>query len=381
MKLIFGADAIRPPLTGIGRYAWELVRQLPLVGGLDDIRYLYGFQVMDAPPALPTGSGSAPPRKLRRLLLRSPWVTATYQRLAALRQARALNRHRGALYHGPNFYLPACDLPRVATFHDLSVYKKAECHPPERVRFMQTELPVALERASFLITDSEFTRREIIDYFSWPADRIRAVPLAASPDFHPRPAAATTAVLAGYGLVHGQYCLYAGSIEPRKNIEVLLSAYEHLPEDVRQRWPLILAGYEGWKSESIHARLRTAQAAGWARYLGFVADADLPVLYAGARLFAFPSLYEGFGLPVLEAMASGVPVVCSDATSLPEVAGGAAAMCAPLDVDGLRAALGRGLEDDAWREQAMLAGVTRAAQFSWARTAAETAAVYRLVLK
>jgi alpha-1,3-rhamnosyl/mannosyltransferase len=140
-------------------------------------------------------------------------------------------------------------------------------------------------------------------------------------------------------------------------------------------------GYRGWNSGELHARLTTAQAEGWLRYLGFVPGDTLPGLMAGARLFAFPSWYEGFGLPVLEAMACGVPVVCSNASTLPEVAGDAAAFHDPSDLDALVCQLRVGLEDDLWRESAVKAGIRQAAKFSWERCAQQTLEVYRSVAR
>ena len=184
-------------------------------------------------------------------------------------------------------------------------------------------------------------------------------------------------MLKRYQLEYQGYSLFVGTIEPRKNIVTLLDAYARLPVSVRRQWPLILTGYKGWQSEAIHARIKDAERQGWARYLGFLPAEDLPGLYAGARLFAFPSLYEGFGLPVLEAMSSGVPVVCSDSSSLPEVVGSAALMCAPMDVETLAMNLLKGLEDNIWRTQAVTQGLQQSAGFSWERCAQETIAVYQ----
>ena len=139
----------------------------------------------------------------------------------------------------------------------------------------------------------------------------------------------------------------------------------------------MLAGYHGWQSETLHKRIQDAVTAGWARYLGYVANEDLPILFAGARLFVFPSHYEGFGLPVLEAMASGVPVVCSNSSSLPEVTGGAALMCDALDVHKLNQLIVVGLEDESWRVGAVTKGLAQSSKFSWERCAKETMAVYR----
>jgi alpha-1,3-rhamnosyl/mannosyltransferase len=238
-----------------------------------------------------------------------------------------------------------------------------------------------LVRADALITDSEYTRRELADYFSWPIERIHTVPLASSAEFHPRSPEVLRDTLSRHGLEVDGYSLFVGTIEPRKNIDTLLDAYCRLPMAVRTRWPLILTGYHGWRNDAIHQRLETARREGWARYLGFVPSEELPLLFAGARLFTFPSLYEGFGLPVLEAMSSGVPVVCSNSSSLPEVAGDAALMCEPLDVEGLTALLQRGLEDESWRMTAIEQGLQHAAGFSWERCAMETLQVYHKVLK
>jgi len=236
---------------------------------------------------------------------------------------------------------------------------------------------LSLRRASMLITDSEFTRREIAEFFAWPMDRIRAIPLAPSAEFYPRPSSDTRVLLSRLGLTYGAFTLFSGTIEPRKNLSVLLDAYASLPRDLRQRWPLVLCGYQGWKSDDLMARIETATRAGWVKYLGYLSAEELPLLFASARLFAFPSLYEGFGLPVIEAMASGVPVVCSNAASLPEVAGDAAALCDPLDADGLGDLILRGLSDNAWRNLAIERGLERAAMYSWRTCAARTVDLYR----
>ena len=171
-------------------------------------------------------------------------------------------------------------------------------------------------------------------------------------------------------------------MDPRKNIAVLLDVYERMPQALRERMPLVVVGFEGWKSEKTIERLRAGERAGWARYLGFVDEAALPALYAGARVFLYPSRYEGFGLPVLEAMAAGVPVICSNAASLPEVTGTQGAILIhPDDTDQLLDAVLRALEDDAWCAQARMRGLERASHFSWDKTAAASIAAYKMALQ
>ncbi|MFC3219283.1 glycosyltransferase family 4 protein [Tianweitania populi] len=385
MKVILSVEPIRYPLTGIGRYTLELARNLAQLEAVEELRYFSDAAFVDElPDGAQAASATAPTSRMLRLkrqvAARLPFLLNIYRRRVDTARQDTLAGKGDYVYHGPNFYLPQTDGPAVVTIHDLSVLKMPEFHPPERVAFMTREVEVAMKRATAIITVSDFIRHEIAEHFSIPLERIFTTSLAGSADFFPRDEAVTAHVLATLGLKPGGYALYAGTIEPRKNLDRLLTAYEALPMALRKRVPLVLAGYKGWNNAGVHARIRQATAEGWARYLGYVPEEALPHLFAGARLFAFPSLYEGFGLPVLEAMASGVPVVCSDVASLPEVAGDAALMVHAEDVAGLTAALERGLTDEGWREGAVTAGLNQAARFSWARCAQETANVYRHVL-
>jgi alpha-1,3-rhamnosyl/mannosyltransferase len=178
------------------------------------------------------------------------------------------------------------------------------------------------------------------------------------------------------GLVHGSYILCVSTLEPRKNIGTLLDAYLALPEMLRRRFPLVIAGAPGWHSDALHERLRGAAARG-VRYVQYVPEPNLPALYAGAAVFALASLYEGYGLPVLEAMASGVPVLASNASSLPEVTGPDALLLPPLDIDAWRYGIERALEDHAWRQRCIAGGILRARQATWERCVAGTLDVYQ----
>lgn len=377
MKIILSIEPVRFPLTGIGRYTYELAKALQQHFAIDELRLFGAAGFANAlPMAQETASGGF---RLKEWVQKNPLANETYRRVMPLLKGRALRGHDDYLYHGPNFYLPPFSGRRIATFHDLSPFKWPQCAPVQRVKFMQKELELALQRADAFITDSQFTRMELSEYFSVPLERIHVAPLAASTEFHPRGTPQTQEVLTRFGLSHGGYSLYVGTIEPRKNLLILLEAYRQLPIDLRQRWPLILCGFRGWRSDDIHREIARAEHEGWARYLGFVLTRDLPELFAGARLFCFPSRYEGFGLPVLEAMSSGIPVVCSNSSSLPEVSGDTALMADPDDSVGFAECLRRGLEDDDWRSCAGLLGRERSLAFSWARCAENTVNAYRQV--
>ena len=379
-QIILGADSIHAPLTGIGRYAFELATQLPECREVDSLRFYSLGQwvsrdtVMQRAQTVTAQEINKP--TLRRTLAANRYAVRAYAMLMPLWSRMRLKNEKEAIFHSPNYFLPPFPGRSVATIHDLSHIVCPQFHPKARVELLSRELPKSLARAEFLITDAESVRREVIAQFNWPEDRIRAVPLGVDASFHPRTKLETSEVLQKHGLKHGAYSLYVGTIEPRKNLARLIRCYGGLPESLRTAYPLVLCGSRGWQADEIHDLMRSAISAGWMKYLDFVAQEDLPLLYAGTRLFCFPSLYEGFGLPPLEAMASGAPVLTSTVSSLPEVVGDVALKIQPEDelelVDGLR----RGLEDDAWRQQAGLQGPQRAMAFSWRECAQKTASIY-----
>jgi glycosyltransferase involved in cell wall biosynthesis len=378
LKLIFSVEALAPSLTGIGRYTWELAQRLPFVEGIESTRFFRNGKWVENLQALMESSQSSDaPRKQRRGLatrlgLKAPPWLGKY----ALEKAC-----RGRLFHGPNYFLPPCADTGVITVHDLSVFKFPETHPVERLRQFERDFTRSVSQATHLITDSEATRQEVMSFLAWPADKVTAVPLGVSEAFAPRAASAAIAqvqtFLQTHGLSHGAYTLCVSTLEPRKNIARLLEAYRFLPVELRKRFPLVVAGGRGWLSDALQQEMGRCAAEGWFQYLGFVPESELPLLFAGARLFVYPSAYEGFGLPVLEAMASGVPVVSSDRSSLPEVTQGAAKLVDPDDVESLSAAIEAGLSDEAWRAGAGAAGLAIAQTYSWDKCAQETVAVYR----
>jgi len=267
----------------------------------------------------------------------------------------------------------------VLTIYDLTTRRFPEMHVAENAALHATKERFACTRVNHIIAISEATRRDIVSELNIPPEKISVVYAAADTRFRPHTPEEIQTTLERYGLTHNRYILSVGTLEPRKNYVRLIKAYAmlharyapagHLP-------PLIIAGGNGWKYDAILAAPEQTGVAGFVRFLGRVPDDDLPALIAGSRVFVYPSLYEGFGLPPLEALACGVPVVVSHAASLPEVVGDAGLYCDPYDPHDIARQIAALLEDNDLTLRLRYASVMRARQFSWERAARETLAVY-----
>jgi glycosyltransferase involved in cell wall biosynthesis len=373
LRLAVNATLLRSPLTGIGQYIRHLMTAIEARGDVT-ARYFYGIRWDRRAIATPVPVTDMAKRAVKKAIPFAYIVIRTAQRPFFASGVRAFRPH---IYHEPNYVAFPFHGPMVSTLHDLSFVHYPETQPRGRLKHLERYLPNTLARAAHIITDSEEVRREAITVFGLDSARITAIHLGVDPGFAPREEAACRAVLASRGLRHGGYALSVGTLEPRKNLAAAIRAFGTLPQRIRGVTPLVIAGQRGWLSGEIERLIHNGEAAGWLRFLGFVSQEELPVIYAGARLFVYPSRYEGFGLPVVEAMASGVPVITSSVSCLPEIAGDAADLVHPDNVDGLRATLARLLEDDARCAELRARGLARAKCFTWNRCAEETVAVYR----
>jgi alpha-1,3-rhamnosyl/mannosyltransferase len=245
---------------------------------------------------------------------------------------------------------------------------------------LEKRMPDSLASARVVITDSEAVRQEIAAHYGVAVSKVRAIPLGVSPGFRPRGAEELRPLLQGFSLEADRYFLCVGTLEPRKNLVRTVRAYSTLPAEVRRRFPLVVVGAVGWHEGAIVAELEPLVRAGDARVLNYVDDQALRALYAGARCLLYPSLYEGFGLPIAEAMASGVPVLTSNVGCMKELAEGAALLVDPSDTDGIARGLRRLLDDDGERASLRAAGLERARALTWRRCAERTLEVYRLAL-
>jgi glycosyltransferase involved in cell wall biosynthesis len=284
------------------------------------------------------------------------------------------------VFHATNFLVthPVRRAKRVVSIHDLTVLLAPAWHPAKRVRDIRAGLRASAEAADRIIAVSENTKHDIVTHLSVDPARVAVVPLAVDPSFRPLTADAIDAALAPLGLVNGSYLLFLGTMEPRKNLGRLLDAVTKLEGDVG---PLVLAGADGWGTDQLRPRIAELARRGRVRSLGYVDERLRSPLLCGARAFVYPSLYEGFGWPPLEAMACGTPVITSNVSALPEVVGDAALLIDPLDVAGLADAIRRLWEDDGLRRELRARGLTRARRFTWETTARLTLEVYAAAMR
>lgn len=280
---------------------------------------------------------------------------------------RRIRRLQPDLFFGPMGQLPLASVgcPSVLTIHDLAMYIEPQWFPSGQPLSTRLVVPRSIDRASHLVADSESTARDIAELFDRRPEEISVVHLGVSPVFHPLPGDQLADIRRRLQLPE-RFLLFVGSIEPRKNLPTLLEAWAALPDHP----DLVIAGTWGWKYEAVQQQIERLGEG--VRLLGPVEPADLPGLYNVATALAHPAYYEGFGLTILEAMACGTPVVSSSAASLPEVAGDAALLVDPADVEGWTAALDRVLHDPGLATDLRRRGVLRAAEFTWEKAGSKT---------
>jgi glycosyltransferase involved in cell wall biosynthesis len=369
-QLLSGAHSYRS--AGVSGYIRQLLAHLPAAA--PDLRLLaFTPDVdLDAAPRLQQRRSTRwdTQRPLRRIL----WEQAALPLLA--RQAQ-LDLLHGAVNINPA--LSPC--PTVVTVHDLSFMRTPQAFPPMQRAYLHSQVRRSVAAARRVIAVSQATKQDVVDLFGAPADRIDVVYNGVDASFCPAPAGEVEAFRRGAGLPE-RFILHLGTLEPRKNLPRLVQAFAQVrAHDAGQpAVKLVLAGGRGWDYDAIFAEVARQGLEQEVLFPGYVSDEDLAWWYRAAAVFVYPSLLEGFGLPVLEAMACGAPTVTSNLSSLPEVAGDAALLVDPMSVDALAGALLRLLADADLARELRTRGLAQAARFPWSRTAQETAAVYRRAL-
>lgn len=374
----FDATAAVTQGGGIGRYTRELLHALIKEGDQYAYRIFAGRATEPLPidDAIPTAAHVS----FRQLPLSPRWLYRIWYRL---RLPAPVQLFTGPvdLFHSPDFVLPPVlgRIPTILTVHDLSFAFYPETFTPALVRYLERVVPWSVRRATHVLADSESTRRDLIRLYDTPEDKITVLYSGVHERFNMAiDSAAKKAVREKYNIGDEPFVFTVSTLQPRKNHQLLVRSFRAVAEQTD--YNLIIAGGHGWLYEKLLEEVDRQKLRGRVRFIGFVDDDDLPPLYNTASLFVFPSLYEGFGLPLLEAMACGTPVISSNTSSLPEVAGDAAVQISPHDEAAWTDAMLHVIDDTVLRERLVSAGRHRAERFRWSRAARQLLKVYGRVL-
>ncbi len=285
------------------------------------------------------------------------------------------------IFHSPDFTLPPLRTPRgVVTVHDLSFLRLPQCADPGLRDYLTENVPRAVRRASRVLADSNNTKRDVVDLLHVPDDKVSVIHAGVEPRFRPVRDVEQLARIRDRYRLPEFFVLFVGTIEPRKNLGRLISAYSDLRRQAGLPHQLVISGARGWLYNDIYEQVARAGLTEDVLFPGFIDDSDLPALYTLADLFVFPSLYEGFGLPPLEAMACGTPVIASDNSSLPEVLGAAALLVPAEDTAAITDAMARVLGDATLRTRLADLGRAQATRFTWQSAARQLICAYQEVL-
>ena len=363
---------------GIGRYTRELVQALALV----DKKHDYHLFSARPPDTLPVPDPLPPHPNFHHhpAPISEQWLYRFWYRLNLPLPVQWFTGPL-ALFHSPDFVLPPVSgrIPTLLTVHDLSFHHYPEYFTPALVNYLNRVVPRSVARATHILADSQATKDDLCTIWQVAAANIAVLYSGVSPAFKPvQNPDELTAVRQKYGLGDWPYPFSVSTIQPRKNYQMLIRAFKSLTHS----WPhhLVIAGGKGWLYEEILAEVEKQGLQERVHFLGFVADADLPALYTQATLLLFPSFYEGFGLPLLEAMACGVPVVSSNASCLPEVVGEAGRLLSPHDETGWTTTVHKLLLDGRERGRMVANGFRQAHQFTWKKAARQLIEIYQGLL-
>jgi glycosyltransferase involved in cell wall biosynthesis len=355
-------------LTGIGHYTFELARHLSLTSAADEIEIVSPRAFL-----LALNSLSDQPSNLNFVRTR---VGLFGRHWWSVGLPHYLRRNPIDLFHGTNFEVPLREVcPTVLTIHDLSMLLYPETHEARRVRRARRRLPLMAQAATMIVTPTESVRREAHEHLQLPLDRIVAVPEAARSCFRRLEFEETRETRQRLG-ISDDFLLFVGTVEPRKNLATLLRAFEAVLQAREAPLQLVLAGRSGWLVDDFFAEAKSSRVASQIVFTGYLSDEDLCALYSSCAAFVYPSLYEGFGLPPLEAMACGAPVIASRIPSIEEVVGSVARLVAPDSVAELTEAILELCSAASVPAQLSAAGRALAAEFCWSDTASATRDVY-----
>lgn len=375
MRILINTIPLLSPITGVGNYIYHLAQSLRAIDPISDYTYFYGYYSRNLFAYYNENKKIF--YHLKELVKKMPILGGIAARKLSGGFVNRVAPRDFDLYFEPNF-IPLNIKSRyiIITIYDFSFTLYPHWHPKERINYFNKNFWQNIERADKIIVISDYIKKEGV-HFGLPEEKLRTVHLGFNDEvFKIYPSQDLQSIRNKYSLPE-HFILYVGSIEPRKNLKNLLRAYISLDGGLRQDLKLVLVGFKGWQNKEIMKLLKKAKSD--VIYLGYLSDKELGELYNIATLFVYPSLYEGFGLPPLEAMACGCPVMVSKTASLPEVCGDAVQYIDPHDVDSIAEGIEKVLSDETLRKSLVVKGLERSKLFSWERTAKEHIKVFEEV--
>jgi len=365
LRILIDTTPLLKDLSGVGYVTYRYAKELEK---LYESYFYYAWFFSKELKERPLGGYEKAVSLVKRYLPR-PYILTHAAKTTIFNYA--LLKTKPDVFIQPNYisFPMALDVPTITFIHDLSHIRYKEFHPKERVEYFDRYLPQSIEKSAKIVTISEFTKKELVELGLCDEEKIEVIYNGVDESFRPIDEEEFDQVAHKYGIEYRGYFLFVGTLEPRKNLQTLLRSYLLYLSRTSHPTPLILAGGGGWRSEHFADLLQKALDTGMVRKLGYVSQEDLVKLYGGAKGFFFPSFYEGFGLPPLEAMACGTPVVASNASSIPEVVADAGILVDPRDEEALADAMVRLDEDEELRAALATKGLQRAGSFSWEASA------------
>ena len=371
MRIGLDGQPLIKPRTGVGHYTFELARALAALRPEDSFELIA--------PAAPPASISREIETIPNLRMVDVKPSVLMRRWWSIGLSRYTRRARLDLFHGTNYQLPLMNAKgSVVTVHDLSIFTHPETHDARLARRARRRLPLILGAASHIITPTQAIKDELAARFNLDPIRITVTPEAPRRSFFPLKLEDTTDVRQRLG-IENEFILCVGTIEPRKNLQTLVRAFERISHQIDRGLQLVIAGGEGWLTNDFDRLLRESHSRQRILLTGYLDDVELRSLYSSCSVFVYPSLYEGFGLPPLEAMACGAPVIASRIRAHEETLENNARLIEPTDDSALAGAILDLLQDEKARESLVNAGLAHVAKFSWRKTAEMTWEVYEAV--